>query len=245
VIPKEPWRPHYWRDRGIVLAGALLLALGAMWLVELFNRPARARRCGTQPVLAGTLLRAEPSGTGHSALNPRLAVDDRPRLAAPLALPRELTADEVAALLHEPMRMRAAQRRCCCAAVTEETLVVLADADAAAGMLHVGGAQPRQVPLAPAALLLLAERPANDTTRLLRDSQAGHCGEALASKLLVAAHDAGIEQAHELTAQALRHTYSHSWSAKARASLTSRASSAHSTQPSYPRTANWRRPAPG
>jgi site-specific recombinase XerD len=31
--------------------------------------------------------------------------------------------------------------------------------------------------------------------------------EALASKLLVAAHDAGIEQAHELGPQALRHTF--------------------------------------
>jgi site-specific recombinase XerD len=31
--------------------------------------------------------------------------------------------------------------------------------------------------------------------------------EALAAKLLVAAHDAGIEQAHEVGPQALRHTY--------------------------------------
>ena len=31
--------------------------------------------------------------------------------------------------------------------------------------------------------------------------------EALASRLLVAAHDAGIEQAHELGPQALRHTF--------------------------------------
>jgi site-specific recombinase XerD len=31
--------------------------------------------------------------------------------------------------------------------------------------------------------------------------------EALAAKLLVAAHDAGIEQAHEVGLQSLRHTY--------------------------------------
>ena len=38
VTPREPWRPQYTRDAAIVLGGALLLALLAMWLVELFNR---------------------------------------------------------------------------------------------------------------------------------------------------------------------------------------------------------------
>jgi succinoglycan biosynthesis transport protein ExoP len=212
VIPKEPWRPHYWRDAAIVLAGALLLALGAMWLVELFNRPApRPSVLVTQPVLAGTLLAGQHlPELAHSPLNPQLAVDDRPRLAAPLALPRELTVDEATALL----RGADADARCAATLLlsglsSDEALELCwADVDANTGVIRVGGAQPRQVPLAPAALPLLGERRADGAARLLRNAEGGALTpEALAAKLLVAAHDAGIEQAHELTAQALRHTF--------------------------------------
>jgi len=212
VIPKEPWRPHYWRDAGIVLAGALLLALGAMWLVELFNRPApRPSVLVTQPVLAGTLLPGQSlPELAHSALNRQLTIDDRPRLAAPLALPRELTVDEVAALL----RGADADVRCAAALLlsglsTEEALALCwADVDAGTGLIRVGGGQPRQVRLAPAALPLLGERAAENGVRVLRGAEGGPMSaEALASKLLVAAHDAGIEQAHELGPQALRHTF--------------------------------------
>ncbi len=36
--PREAWQPQYTRDAAIVLAASFLLALLAMWLVELFNR---------------------------------------------------------------------------------------------------------------------------------------------------------------------------------------------------------------
>jgi uncharacterized protein involved in exopolysaccharide biosynthesis len=39
TTPDAPWRPLYWRDTAISAGGSLLLALIAMWLVELFNRP--------------------------------------------------------------------------------------------------------------------------------------------------------------------------------------------------------------
>lgn len=212
VIPKEPWRPHYWRDAAIVLAGALLLALGAMWLVELFNRPApRPSVLVTQPVLAGTLLPGQHlPELAHSPLNPRLAVDDRPRLAAPLALPRELTVAEAAALL----RGADADARCAATLLlsglsTEEALALCwTDVDAATGLIRVGGAQPREVRIPPGALPLLGEGPADRAAPLLRNADGGPLtAEALASTLLVAAHDAGIEQAHETTPQALRHTF--------------------------------------
>lgn len=38
VTPREPWQPQYTRDAALVLGGALLLALLAMGVVELFNR---------------------------------------------------------------------------------------------------------------------------------------------------------------------------------------------------------------
>jgi len=172
VIPKEPWRPHYWRDAGIVLAGALLLALGAMWLVELFNRPTpRPSVLVTQPVLAGTLLPGtRVAELAHSPLEARLTADERPRLAAPLALPRELTVDEVDALL----RGADADVRCAVALLlsglsTDEALrLCWADVDAAAGVVRVAGAPPRQVPLAPAALPLLGQ-PAADGALLTQE----------------------------------------------------------------------------
>jgi hypothetical protein len=211
VIPKEPWRPHYWRDAAIVLAGALLLGLGAMWLVELFNRPApRPSVLVAQPVLAGTLLPgqnlAELPGPPTGA---RLALDDRPRLAAPLTWPRELTVDEAAALLRgADVETRCATALLLSGLTTEEVLALCwADVDAD-GAIRVAGAPPRQVTLAPAALPLLGERPADGALRLLRsDDGSPLAAEALASKLLIAAHDAGIERAHELAPQALRHTF--------------------------------------
>ena len=38
TTPQQPWRPLYWRDTALSIGGSLVLALLAMWLVELFNR---------------------------------------------------------------------------------------------------------------------------------------------------------------------------------------------------------------
>jgi len=212
VIPKEPWRPHYWRDAGLVLAGALLLALGAMWLVELFNRPApRPSVLVTQPVLAGTLLPGQVlPELAHAPSNRSLALDDRPRLSAPLRLPRELTVAETMALL------RAADTDARCATtlllsgLSAEEAVDLcwSDVDADSLVLRVRGAQPRPAPLTPAALSMLGDRAADPTARLLRGADGEPLNrQALTAKLLVAAHDAGIEAVHEVGPDALRHTY--------------------------------------
>jgi succinoglycan biosynthesis transport protein ExoP len=212
VIAKEPWRPHYWRDAGLVLGAALLLGLAAMWLVELFNRPApHPSVLVTQPVLAGTLLPGpDLAELAHSAPNRRLAVDDRPRLGAPLALPRELTADEATALL----RSADPDARCAAAlllsglSIEEALALCWRDVEADAAVIHVAGAQPRTVPLPPAALPLLGDRDADPAVRLLRGADGTALStEAIAAALLVAAHDASIERAHEVAPQALRHTY--------------------------------------
>ncbi len=212
VIPKEPWQPHYWRDAALVLAGALLLGLGAMWLVELFNRPApRPSVLVTQPVLAGTLLPGQSlPELAQSAADRQLALDDRLRLGAPLMLPRELTADEATALL----RGADADVRCAAAlllsglSIGEALALCWRDVDTEAAVLHVAGSPPRQVKPPSAALRLLGERPADPDSPLLGNADgAPMAAEALAAKLLVAAHDAGIEQAHEVSPEALRHTY--------------------------------------
>jgi integrase len=195
-----------------VLAGALLLGLGAMWLVELFNRPApRPSVLVTQPVLAGTLLPGQSlPELAQSAADRQLALDDRLRLGAPLMLPRELTADEATALL----RGADADVRCAAAlllsglSIGEALALCWRDVDSEAAVLHVAGSPPRQVKPPSAALRLLGERPADPDSPLLGNADgAPMAAEALAAKLLVAAHDAGIEQAHEVSPEALRHTY--------------------------------------
>lgn len=120
--PRDAWQPQYTRDAAIVLSSAFLLALLAMWLVELFNRvdapptmvvaqgrssypryagdPGRELGFDAEPGNAPRLARLMPLAVGH-------AVHDSsapPTLRTPNALhapqvPRELLHEEVAGIL--------------------------------------------------------------------------------------------------------------------------------------------------
>ena len=123
--PRDAWQPQYTRDAAIVLGAAFLLALLAMWLVELFNRvdapptmvvaqarssypryagdPGPALGFDAEPGNAPRLARPLPLAVGH-------AVHDSsapPTLRAPNALhappaphvPRELLQEELAGIL--------------------------------------------------------------------------------------------------------------------------------------------------
>jgi uncharacterized protein involved in exopolysaccharide biosynthesis len=212
VIPRESWRPLYWRDAGLVIGGALLLALAATWLIELFNRPEpRPSVLVAQPVVTGALLANEARARlpGGIPSHP-LPLDDRPRLAAPVPLPRELTATEVAALLKgaDDVTRRAVVLLLSGLGSDELLSLRWGDIDRDAAVARIGGAAPRQVPLPPAALPLLGESAADPSSPVLgvagRDLPAA---SALATQLLMAAHDAGIEGAQEIGPAALRHTY--------------------------------------
>ena len=99
--PQEPWRPLYWRDTALSVSGSLLLALLAMWLVELFNRP--------EPQPAVVLIQPQSGALPYEAPPHVLASRSRPSVSLgatePVLLPqqpkfpRELHKDEVAALL--------------------------------------------------------------------------------------------------------------------------------------------------
>jgi succinoglycan biosynthesis transport protein ExoP len=212
VIPKEPWRPLYWRDAGFVVGGSLLIALAAMWLVELFNRPTpRPSVLVTQPVFAGRLL---PGQVLHELPEPaahqRLAHDDRPRLAAPLSLPRELTPAEASALLRgsDVDAQRAMVLLLSGLSIEEALALRWRDVDGREAAVRVVGATPRTVPLAAGAITLLGER-ATDAEAFVLPGAGGAplTMQELAGQLLVAAHDAGIERPQEVTPAALRHTY--------------------------------------
>ena len=74
TVPREAWRPLYLRDTGLSIVAAILLALAAMWVVELFNRPEpQPAVVVAQPVLSGMLVHGGPRpvalpGQGHLAL---------------------------------------------------------------------------------------------------------------------------------------------------------------------------------
>ena len=212
MIPKEPWRPPYRRDAALVLAAALALALGAMWLVELFNRPApRPSVLVTQPVVAATVLTERGAAALPRAVpDARLTLDDRARLGATPSLPRELTTDEALALLRSAdADVRCAAALLLCGLSADEALAVRwNDVDAERGFVRVEGTQSRHVPLAAGTRPLLGTRAADGSTRLLHDAAGAALDvQVLATKLLVAAHDAGLERAHEVRPEALRHTY--------------------------------------
>jgi polysaccharide biosynthesis transport protein len=114
--PREAWQPQYTRDAAIVLAAAFLLALLAMWLVELFNRvdapPTMlvAQGRSTYPRYAGDPglelgFDAEPGNAPRLARPMPLAVGHAlqdspapPTLRTPTA-PRELLQDELTGIL--------------------------------------------------------------------------------------------------------------------------------------------------
>ncbi len=212
VIPKEAWRPLYWRDAGIVVAGALLLGLAAMWLVELFNRPEpKPSVVVTQPVFAGTLgHQPQHAGALDHARQAALTVDDRPRLTQALALPRELTVDECTALL------RAADGD------TQRALALLLsglspagtiaarwrDIDRETSTMRIEGAPARTVPLGAAAIQSLGVDGTDPESPIVRGADGGTATiESLAAQLLYCAHDAGFDAAHEVTPEAVRHSY--------------------------------------
>lgn len=208
-VPRDAFRPHYWRDGGLVAAVAFLTGLLAMGFVELFNRSAPARTSTTtvvmpQPWVAagGALPLAGPAaapvllpGGGSAGL-----------LAAPALPPRELGQEEVAALL---AACDGATRFACAAlllGVDAEELIALRrrDLDIEAGVLAIGGAAARSVAV-PAWLRRLVDGEA-DAPLLANAAGAPLTPAELRAQVLCAAVDAGLEAAAAVTPDVLRHT---------------------------------------
>ena len=75
-------------------------------------------------------------------------------------------------------------------------------------LIHVGEGSPRDVALNEPLLALLAARQADQQPDLLLGHQNPPATrETLAAQLLYAAHDAGIDDASDVTPDCLRHTY--------------------------------------
>lgn len=210
VAPHEPARPDYARDAALGVAGAIVLALLATWLVEWFNREP------PQPTLL-----VSPAWASAPSM-PRLREADRPAALAPPetmllpespALPRELADAELDALLRAASADGLVAALALLQGVSPDELIGLRweHLDLSQGLAHLPGDAARAVPLSDALRGVLAERREGaeaSAAPLLHDAR----GQALSPQdlqalVLCAAHDAGIEAAARVTPQALRHTY--------------------------------------
>jgi polysaccharide biosynthesis transport protein len=215
LLPAEPWRPLYWRDAALVLAGSLLFALAAMWLVELFNRSQpQPSVVVTQPVFAGALAPQlqHAMGLAQSRIE-ALTVNETPLLAQAPSLPRELTVDECTALLCAADDDTRRAMALMFSGLSPEEAIALRwqDVDPATGTLRIGGGGvvvARTVQLAAGARWLF-ERQAGDAgpAVLPGPSGGGATLASLSAQMLCAAHDAGLERVQDIGPATLRHGY--------------------------------------
>ncbi|MBS0546065.1 MAG: hypothetical protein JSR40_20315 [Proteobacteria bacterium] len=207
TAPLHAYRPDYARDAGISLAVAFGLALLAMGLTELFNRPPRPSTAPVivpQPWIAVGREASSPPALG-AGRPPQVSAAGAPLLASPAARERELSQHELTALLDNlPAQDTVWAGLLLCGATLDEVRgLTVAGLDAAGRRVRLGGAAARELSL-PAAL----------ASRL--DSVFQHTGaaaalvsgtdEELQRRLLCAAHDAGLENPAAVTPDALRHT---------------------------------------
>jgi hypothetical protein len=99
TTPQQPWRPLFWRDAALAVAGSILLALLAMWLVELFNRSEPQPTLVIAQSLGGPPYPPMPILSGGGAPDTALPGVAMPLLAEPPIPPRELRHEELAALI--------------------------------------------------------------------------------------------------------------------------------------------------
>jgi integrase len=210
TTPQTAWRPLYARDAGIAVAGSFVLALLAMWFVELFNRPdPQPSVLITQP--GGPLLgAAAPVAALAGAANRMLDAPERALLPAGPVLPAELAPGEVAELLHAATAEGRLGMLLILSGASPEEALALSwdDVDPERQVVAIRGDSARQLPLSASLRAALGAREACPGAPLLADAQ----GRALAmdglhAAILCAAHDAGIGHAGVVTPAALRHTF--------------------------------------
>jgi polysaccharide biosynthesis transport protein len=212
TTPQEPWRPLYWRDTALSVVGSLVLALLAMWLVDLLNRPEPQPAVVLIQPQVGEL-RYEAAAQARVGRNPAhisLAATEPALLPRQVAFPRELDHDEVTALI------RASDDECrllillLLSGVTLEEALELrwSDVDPALGTIRVGGESGRDIVLRGALRRFLEAAPKVPGSELfMLPSSRPATRDSIDAQILVAAHDAALDNAPQVTAECLRHTY--------------------------------------
>jgi polysaccharide biosynthesis transport protein len=212
ATPLQPWRPLYWRDTAISMGGSLVLALLAMWLVELLNR--------SEPQPAVVLVQPPSGALRYEA--PAPVVVDRTAAAIPLesaqptllprqtTLPRELRQDEVAALVHASDDETRLAILLLLSGVNMDEMLKLgwSDVDVVAGRMRVGGESGRDIVIGEGLRRCLqAVHKPTGSESLVRFSGRPATQDSIDAQILGTAYDAGIEDAPQVTPGCLRHTY--------------------------------------
>src|SRR6266850_8428128 len=207
-VPQLPWRPLYARDAGISLGAAVALGFLAVWMVEFFSRPhPLPTGVEQQPWWPVPLGRELVSGS-----RPLLAAENA-RLPAPDPEPRELTDEEIAALMRATSDDGQLILTGLLSGLSAEEIITLAweQIDLDAGVIRVSGESARTLPLNDPLRNLIAARRASQPEAagtLLRGPSGGPLPlDEVRSLVMYAAYDAGLDGPDEVTPRALRHTY--------------------------------------
>ena len=231
---REAWQPQYTRDATIVLGSAFLLALLAMWVVELFNRvDAPPTMVVSQAAPYPMAYPGNPNyGLGYEAGHVNMAAlprrmplavehDERAPVQAAVVQPRELLQEELVGILTNASPTATLFAHLLLRGVSPQEALALrgSDVNTDAQTLQVasgpqGDATPaavREIPLDSALHEVIVNSfkvtPAGDAQPLLGDANAKPVAlNDLTAELLYAAHDAGVDQPAEVTPDALRHT---------------------------------------
>jgi succinoglycan biosynthesis transport protein ExoP len=211
-VPQRPWRPDYLRDGLFNLLASFLFGLLAMWFVELFNRMPES---AAAPALGLPHAWMEPSMPMEETLaapvkQPQLAHKAMPQLEGQASLPRELTQDEVSALLAGAD----GSGRLLCGTlllgltVDEIKALTVGDADLAHAHLSVPGVSARVVALPEWLAHALAPRADAALEQPLFRNALGQALGAVEidAAIACAALDAGLDAAAGVTPEVLRHT---------------------------------------
>lgn len=213
AVNHKPWRPDYLRDALINLAAAFVLGLLAVWFVELFNRSPSPLAGGATTVVVPQPWMPPTLGIEQAPPLPPLAqAGPAPlQLSATASLPRELSADEVDALL---AGADDDGRRLCAVlllglTVDEARNLKARDVDLSTLQLTVGsGPAVRRLALPEALARALAKSPGDDPDRPLLANPIGQplSPSDINTRLACAAIDAGLDEAASVSPEALRHT---------------------------------------
>jgi len=213
AVPREAWRPLYLRDSALSVTGALVLALFAVWLVELFNRPEpQPPLVVAQPVMSGMLVHGIPqiatlAGQGRVTLE----TSAQTLLPEPQTqiLPRELRGDELDAMIRAGDDGARIAMLLLLHGVAPEELADLrwSDVDLERRVIRVRSESSREIPIASSLKGQLVARTGSPEIPLVAVHGRPATQSELGEVILYAAHDAGVERPSEITPASLRHTY--------------------------------------
>jgi uncharacterized protein involved in exopolysaccharide biosynthesis len=199
-LPRDPVRPSYWRDALIVLGLSLTIALFATWLVDYLT--GRNRRAAA--LIGGIRIYDRPYADSlppaTQGIGPRLA-GAGPAAQLSQAWPRELEPGEAEALIRAAPPAVALQTALLLSGISPEELPALGGAVApGSDRLEVPGPESRRLTLGPVVGQLAARSAADGRT-------GWPAPQKLEAELRLAAVDAGLSDAEEITPEAIRHTY--------------------------------------